>query len=193
MKGFLQDYVVPLGVVLTFFVGVYNIYTIRKNLKSTKYIDTITTERIKWLNILRDEISEIVSIISESLIFYGVEIKNIEEENPNEDKIVETNYELLKHYFDANTSNLLVYKKSLGYAEIIKKLYILKLRFNPKEDIATLNYIQFFIDFYNQENINESDIRQAKNNIELLTENVQSLLKKEWEKVKKETINQLLQ
>ncbi len=188
MKGFLQDYVVPLGVVLTFFVGVYNIYTIRKNLKSTKYIDTITTERIKWLNILRDEISEIVSIISESLIFYGVEIKNIEEENPNEDKIVETNYELLKHYFDANTSNLLVYKKSLGYAEIIKKLYILKLRFNPKEDIATLNYIQFFIDFYNQENINESDIRQAKNNIELLTENVQSLLKKEWEKVKKETM-----
>lgn len=187
MKEFLQDFVVPFGVILTFLVGVYNIYTIRKNLKSTKYIETITTERIKWLNILRDEISDLISIIFESLTFFHNEIKSIEEQNPNEDKISEINYNYSKHYFDTNTSNFLLFKNKIEYAEIIKKLYILKLRFNPNEDIETLSYIQYFIDFYNKENKSEKDIGEAKNKIDLFVKNIQQLLKNEWEKVKKET------
>ena len=35
----------------------------RKNLKTTKYIDTITSERIKWIQIVRNDFNELISSI----------------------------------------------------------------------------------------------------------------------------------
>ncbi|WHF52402.1 hypothetical protein QGN23_03760 [Chryseobacterium gotjawalense] len=187
MKEFLNYYVIPLGVISTFIVGVYNIYIIRKNLKSTKFIETITTERIKWLNILREEISEIISIISDSLIFYNKGVSSIVEEDPNENSAFNRKYNDSMHNLDTNTSELLSYKNKIDYSEVIKKLYILKLRFNPSEDSETLSYVQYFIEFYNKEYKSADDLIEAKNKIDLFVKNIQLLLKKEWEKVKRET------
>lgn len=63
----------------------------------------------------------------------------------------------------------------------------MKLRFNTKEDVEILNSIQYFIDFYNQKYVSNYDIKDAKKQVDNLSNQTQMLLKKEWEKVKLET------
>lgn len=187
MKEILNDYILPSGVLLTFIAATVNIYYTRKNLKTTKYIDTITSERIKWLSIIREEITHLISIISETLILHKRSIEDVESQNPSENYKNDINYEYQKHYFDSLNANSLTFKDKIDFQEIIKKLYILKLRFNPKEDLEILNSIQYFIDFYIQKYISENDIKNAKKQINSLSDQTQILLKKEWEKVKLET------
>ena len=187
MKEILNDYILPSGVLLTFIAATVNIYYTRKNLKTTKYIDTITSERIKWLSIIREEITHLVSLISESLILHKRIIEDIESQNPSEQYINDINYEYQKHYFNSVNANSLRFKDKIDFQEIIKKLYLLKLRFNPKEDLEILNSIKYFINFYNQKYVSDNDVKEAKIQIENLSNQTQMLLKKEWEKVKLET------
>ena len=79
MNEFLKE-ILPIGVILTFFATMYSIYYTRKNLKTTKYIDTITSERIKWLEIIRNEVSEIVTNVYFTLKIYSEDLKNKENE-----------------------------------------------------------------------------------------------------------------
>ena len=187
MKEFLNDYILPSGILFTFIATCINIYYTRENSKKSKYIDTITTERIKWLGVIRTEISELITIISETLIYYENEIDEIESQNPDESYINDTNYKYQLHYFDSLTKNSLKFKSQIEYDDITKRLYILKLRFNPIEDIQTLSLIQFFIDYYKNEYKSKSDIDDANKKIDELVTNIQTLLKDEWEKVKKES------
>ena len=111
MKEILNDFILPSGVLLTFIAATVNIYYTRRNLKTTKYIDTITTERIKWLSIIRDEVTQLVSIFSETLIIHKKLIDNAESQNSGEEY---TNYiksEYQKHYFDSLNENLLTFLK----------------------------------------------------------------------------------
>lgn len=187
MKEILNDYIVPSGVLLTFVAATVNIYYTRKNLKTTKYIDTITSERIKWLSIIREEITNLISIICETLIIHKRRIQDTESQNPSEQYMIDVNYEYQKHYFDSLNANSLTFKDKIDFQEIIKKLYLLKLRFNPKEDLEILNSIQYFINFYTQQYISYSDLEDAKEQVDNLSNQTQMLLKKEWEKVKIET------
>lgn len=187
MKEILNDYILPSGVLLTFIAATVNIYYTRKNLKTTKYIDTITSERIKWLSIIREEITHLVSLISESLILHKRIIEDIESQNPSEEYINDLSYEYQKYYFNSLNVNSLRFKEKIDFQEIIKKLYLLKLRFNPKEDLEILNSIKYFINFYNQKYVSDNDVKEAKIQIENLSNQTQMLLKKEWEKVKLET------
>ena len=187
MKEILTDYILPSGVLLTFIAATINIYYTRKNLKTTKYIDTITSERIKWLSIIREEITHLISLISESLILHKRIIEDIESQNPSEQYINDINYEYQKHYFNSVNANSLRFKDKIDFQEIIKKLYLLKLRFNPKEDLKILNSIKYFIDFYNQKYVSNNDVKEARIQIENLSNQTQMLLKKEWGKVKLET------
>ena len=84
-------------------------------------------------------------------------------------------------------ANSLRFKDKIDFQEIIKKLYLLKLRFNPKEDLKILNSIKYFIDFYNQKYVSNNDVKEARIQIENLSNQTQMLLKKEWGKVKLET------
>lgn len=187
MKEILNDYILPSGVLLTFMASTVNIYYTRKNLKTTKYIDTITSERIKWLSIIREEITQLISIISETLILHKRIIEDFESQNPNEKYMTDVNYEYQKHYFDSLNANSLIFKDKIDFREIIKRLYVLKLRFNPKEDLEILNSIEYFIDFYTQKYVSDTDIKNAKKQMNNLSDQTQMLLKKEWEKVKFET------
>ena len=187
MKEILNDYILPSGVLLTFIATAVNIYYTRKNLKTAKYIDTITSERIKWLSIIREEITHLVSIISETLILHKRIIDDNESQNPSEEYINDVSYEYQRHYFDSLNANSLMFKKKIDFQEIIKKLYLLKLRFNPKEDLEILNSIKYFLDFYTQKYVSNEDIKEAKKQIDNLSNQTQMLLKKEWEKVKLET------
>lgn len=187
MKEILNVYIVPIGVLLTFIATSLNIYYTRKNLKTSKYIDTITSERIKWLSAIRTDISELVSLISITLNFYAEEIENIESQNPNENYIDDINYQYHLHYFDSLTKNSFNEAEKVSYSDITKRLYVLKLRFNPKEDIVTLDIIQHFIDFYKNEYKSTLDIEQAEGKIKELINNIQIMLKNEWDKVKYES------
>lgn len=187
MKDFFNTYILPSGVLLTFVATCINIYYTRQNSKKAKYIDTITSERIKWLSTIRTDISELIAVISETLIFYKYEIDQIESQNPDENYIADTNYKYQLHYFDSTTKNSLKFKEQVEYETIAKKLYILQLRFNPTEDYGTLNLIRFFIDFYKSEYKSKSDIEEADKTINELVINIQSMLKSEWEKVKRES------
>ena len=187
MKEILNDYILPSGVLLTFIVATINIYYTRKNLKTTKYIDTITSERIKWLSLIREEITNLISVISETLIIHKKVIEEIESANPSQKYRDEVNYEYQKHYFDSLNENSLKFQNKTNFQEIIKKLYLIKLRFNPNEDIGILSSIEFFINFYKLKYISTTDIEKAQSNLKILSEQTQMVLKKEWEKVKLET------
>ncbi|SDJ28753.1 hypothetical protein [Flavobacterium noncentrifugens] len=187
MKEILNDFVLPSGVLLTFIAATINIYFTRKNIKTTKYIDTVTTERIKWLSIIREEITQLISIISETLVLHKKFIQDAESQNPSEQYMDDVNYEYQRHYFDSLNGNSLIYQEKIAYQEIIKRLYLLKLRFNPKEDLEILNSIQYFIGLYAQKYISDNDIDDATTELSNLSEQTQLLLKKEWEKVKLET------
>lgn len=187
MKEILNSYILPSGVLFTFIATCINIYFTRQTSKTAKYIDTITSERIKWLSLIRNEISELIATISETLIYYKEEIDEIESQNPDENYITDINYKYQLHYFDTLTRNSLTFKENVSYEDITKRLYILKLRFNPTEDFETLNLIQYFINYYKSEYKSKSDIEEAYEKINKLVVNIQSLLKNEWEKVKKES------
>ncbi|WP_294226179.1 hypothetical protein [uncultured Chryseobacterium sp.] len=187
MKEILNSYILPSGVLFTFIATCINIYFTRQSSKTSKYIDTITAERIKWLSLIRGEISELIAIISETLIYYTEEIDNIESRNPDDNYMSNAQYEYQSHYFDTLTKNSLNFREKIDYEDVIKRLHILKLRFNPVEDIETLDLIQYFINYYTDKYKSKKDIEEANEKINNLVINIQLLLKDEWEKVKKES------
>lgn len=188
MKEIFTSYILPSGIILTFIGTCFTIYFTRRNLKTSKYIDTITSERIKWLSIIRTDISEFIAIVTQTLILYTEEIENLESQNPNEEYINDVNYKYHLHYFDSRTMNSFSFSSKVNYGDIIKKLYILKLRFNPIEDSQTLSILNYFINFYKSEYKSRGDIKEAYLKIDSLVQSIQSILKNEWEKVKKESI-----
>ena len=65
----LKDFVLVAGTIVTFLAVIANLVVafqnsrdIRRNLVTTKYIDTITSERIKWMEKLRSDISKFAGL-----------------------------------------------------------------------------------------------------------------------------------
>jgi hypothetical protein len=57
-----NDAIALIGIALTFFVSVANlIYSLRNN-KRTTFVNTVTTSRLKWINSVRDEVSEFIAV-----------------------------------------------------------------------------------------------------------------------------------
>lgn len=182
-----KDYIIIAGIALTFIATVRGHYNTRRNLKTSKYIEVVTTERIKWLTTIRNDVSEIVSLIMNTLIFYDNEIKKIEQEHPTDLSRNDENYEYQKHYFDSLTQNAFKKNELPDLKSVTSKLTLLKLRFNPKEDLKTLELINYFTDFYQKKYKTTAEINEAYKKINLLIKNIQTMLKSEWEKVKKES------
>lgn len=115
MKEILNDYILPSGVLLTFIAATVSIYYTRKNIKTTKYIDTITSERIKLLSIIREEITHLVSLIYESLIPNKRIVEDIKSQNPSEKYINDISCEYQKHYFNSLNANSLRFKEKIDF------------------------------------------------------------------------------
>ena len=182
-----KDYIILLGILLTFLATVLGYFFTRRNIKTSKYIEVVTTERIKWLETIRTEISDLSSAINQTIIYYRAEIKHIESEHPTQETMDEENYEFQKHYFESKTDNAFQKTDLRKKNEIISRLFLLKLRFNPDEDNEILNLIDYFITFYEKKYKPTEDLDTAKENVTALVTNIQSMLKTEWEKVKKES------
>jgi len=169
------------------------IWYTRKNLKTTKYIDTITTERIKWIQVVRTDLTELVSSIMIHLknTNYLIELINLKDQKDDDNHVKDRDPDSfsineLTDYSDLtrnikNAENAL--NKVLTRSEIVNKATLLKLRFNPIEDseiISLLNLvIENFADYSKQ-------IKDIQININELTDKSQKVLKREWEKVKRE-------
>ena len=54
----LKDLFYVFGIVTTFAIGIANVVFNYKNSSRTQYINTITSERIKWINSIRENVSE---------------------------------------------------------------------------------------------------------------------------------------
>lgn len=186
IKEIFKDFL-PIGVFLTFLISLINIIVTTKNLKKTKFIDTITSERIKWLEAIRKGGSEIISELSDFLNYLQLEVEEIKNEDPSENRTAEINFEYQHNYFNAKTSNILTKNRIWTRTEFIKNLNLFKLRLNYKEDIEIITLINGFIKLVKNEYNSEKDIAEANKNLETFIDSLQVILKNEWEKVKKET------
>jgi len=185
MNNFFKE-TLPLIVVISTFIGtMISIYFTRRNLKTTKYIETITSERIKWINITRNEIAEIISNIHLSLCKYYQDI---------DDKFYDPTYHILvaENNIDFASKTSVVFgkeEKAWSLYDFLNKLYLFKLRLNPNEDSQIINILDYFIGFYTKtEDKTAEDIKDAKKNIDTFIEITQVLLKQEWDKVKLESM-----
>jgi len=83
-----------------------------------------------------------------------------------------------------NTGNAL--KKVLTRSEIVNKAILLKLRFNPNEDLDIINHLNLIIENFADYSKQTKDIQI---NITELIDKSQQVIKREWDKVKGE-VNQ---
>ncbi len=181
--------ILPISVVLTFIGTMITIYYTRSNLKTTKYIDTITSERIKWLETIRNEVTNIVTNIHFTLKVYSEDIQNIERGTMDPEDDPYAQIEAQERYFDTTTSSALGQRKEIwSQSHFIKYLNLFKLRLNPEEDNNIIEIINYFIKFYAESEYKSAkEILEAREKIDLLITQTQKLLKQEWEKVKKES------
>jgi hypothetical protein len=58
MEDNMKDIFFSLGIILTFIIGVWNIINNYRASRRTAFINTVTAERVKWIEKLRENISE---------------------------------------------------------------------------------------------------------------------------------------
>lgn len=192
MNEFLKD-ILPISVILTFIGTMITIYYTRRNLKTTKYIDTITSERIKWLDVIRKEVTEIVTNIHFTLKVYSEDIQDRENEIRRYEDDIALQMEAAERYFESPTSSALASKKAIwSLSDFVNKLYLFKLRLNPVENNDIISIVDYFINFYDESEFKSAkEIPEARDKISQLIKLTQILLKSEWEKVKNESKGKL--
>ena len=159
-------------------------------MKTTKFIETITIERIRWIQIVRDDFTGLISSIL-------IHLNNTEYLNELKDeKIRQEHTEYLVGAYRENTDEDLqefsrlnndilnvehAISKTLTRREIASKALLIKLKLNPKDDIEIIKDLDKIIDFFSDysKNMKEFDL-----NLNIVVEKTQNLLKREWDKVK---------
>lgn len=180
MQNFLSN-IVPIGVILTFIGTLISIYIARKNARSTKYIDTITNERIKWIEKLRLEVADLNSIFL-TIIKNQELIAELQEKfNLND---ISTSAHVIRE-----TSKLEAEIAAFSKTEILKKINTVKLRLNPVEDKNILDCLEDLLEYTFYKEITGQDIVIAWDTNSRLIALTQEMLKKEWEKAKTEARN----
>ena len=181
-------------VVLSTFAALFAVLITRKNLRTSKYIDIVTTERIKWIECVRNDFSLLISsilIIRENEAKYH-EIKfeaerigyvrNITNRDYLEDDELSSDYDTDKLLSNMN----LLLKKCLTPAEVVLKSTQLQLKLNPNEDSGVIKSLELISNEFSKASFKKED---SKIQLEQLINSVQSLLKREWKRVKDEVVN----
>jgi len=179
IMNILTDYVVPFGVIFTFIGTIVTIYITRRIAKSTKYIDTITSERIKWIEKIRLELADLNSIFLIIIKDYHL----ILELEANKD---EHNDVLLAADTLRRTSELNREITSFSRSDILRKINTIRLRLNPVEDEKLLNCLHDLNLFILLIHTTREDVIKAWKSNSTLIDLTQDMLKQEWEKVKRE-------
>lgn len=145
-----KDIVYGIGIALTFFLGVWNLVNTYIQTRKTSFINTVTKQRIEWLEKIRQDVSKFCGLT------YTWSISRLEGK-PGE-------FEVIK--------------------ELDQLRHVIKLRLNP-DDTPDIK-ISALIDKI-PELTHESKHDELKKAIRELVMETQAMLKKEWEKVKRES------
>jgi len=183
-------------IIVTLFIGLltfggtmYNIICTSKNLKTAKYIDTITTHSIKRTDYIRKEVADITTNIDFSLNTMSkvIDDKTSEHRDLSNDpeyqsKLQWNSYAVYASIaFKPETTNLSI-------SDLVYKFNHFMLGLNPNEDNGMINVINYFIKFYTDGELKfDKDIKDAKEKVILLNVQFQKLFKNEWEKVENES------
>ena len=62
-----RDFILGSGVVLTFVLGVWNLVVNHRNTRKASFINTVTAQRVKWIEQLRQDIGAYCGF----LIYFG--------------------------------------------------------------------------------------------------------------------------
>jgi hypothetical protein len=157
------------------------VYT-RSNIKVQKYIDTITIQRIKWIDTLRNDLSDIIS---------GIYLASYCEQKLNEydefmDNVGSDTREQqisLEKYGDKLNELKNKLKSEINKIELIRKIDLSIMRLNQTDDkklIATLEKSKDYVLAV------DYDFNKIEGFIRELRSEVSIVLKNEWEKVKQE-------
>ena len=57
-----KDVIFGVGILLTFFLGVWNLVVNYRTTRKTSYINTVTSQRIKWLELVRQDIGALCGL-----------------------------------------------------------------------------------------------------------------------------------
>jgi len=144
-----------LGIAVSLGLGVWNLIQTRR----TQFINTVTSERVKWIQELRNNISALSGAIHTWSTTYAHDVV------PNQS---EGERELL--------------------SEIDRLRYLIRLQLNPNNQ-TDKEIEALIVSIPKLTNRNTLDLLLST--LESLTQKTQTLLKKEWEKVKEEAAPKL--
>jgi hypothetical protein len=156
---------------------------VKLNLETSQYVQIVTSQRIQWLEKIRDDLASIISLYR--ILYYHNDVisgivqglfSGMVQNLPKAIEEFQKNDFLVKLYMESSQSK----EKTTG--ELLGQIAKLKLRLNPIEDIEIISILDTL----------EADILSGKNKdkvyqlIKELTSHLQKVLKTEWEKVKSE-------
>ncbi|QKO21167.1 hypothetical protein [Rhodoferax sp. BAB1] len=64
----LKDFLLQAGVAVTFVLGLVNLYFNVKTSKRTSFINTVTSERVKWIGKIRTDIAELCALCDQWIL-----------------------------------------------------------------------------------------------------------------------------
>ena len=166
------------AMVVSFIAVVYT----RSNIKVQKYIDTITIQRIKWIDTLRNDLSDIIS---------GIYLASYCEQKLNEydefmDNVGPDTLEQkisLEKYGDKLNELKNKLKSEINKIELIRKIDLSIMRLNQTDDKKLIATLEKSKDYVLAE---DYDFKKIEEFIRELRKEVSIVLKNEWEKVKQE-------
>ena len=148
----------------------------RNNIKITKYIETITEQRIRWIEIVRNDLSSVISDLSILCYIskYHSELYDFDM-NVGFDSAEESRdaYDHSKNLKEINIKKTTI--------KLINKIDISLFKLNSNEDQKAIKLLKSIEDKILRENFIEII---DENQIEDLSKEITKILKREWEKVK---------
>ncbi len=188
----MENFFIPIGSILLSGVASMLIsqYYGRKNLKTSQYINIITSERIKWIENVRGEFAILISSVMLYVLNSHRVIKEKEFQVTQELVDAVDDEQLDQMYVEFEKKKVIsniVEKEIVGALckrEIVEKSILLKMKLNPQEDIEIISILDEIIDVFS--NVT-SDVSFQRIRYEALVHECQNMFKREWDKVKEET------
>ncbi len=158
--------------------SIISIIFARKNIKTIKFIETITNQRIIWIDNLRNDFSKI--LVHANTLMQFEYIRYMQRNYNGADDPVERDA-----YNSFLTQKKSEYEKCrLNSYEIVNLIELAILKLNDTDDIELIKQLEQLETIYYYQKYNDL----TKEFIKDLRMHIKQILKSEWEKVKMETI-----
>lgn len=157
---------------------------IQLNLEVSQYLQIVTTQRIKWLELIREDLSSIISS-SGTLYFHNNVI--ISAVQVCTDSMTKGHSGTFSEVFKGDSKAADLFFESMKSKEtilgtLLGQIAKFKLRLNPNEDASLIKNLELL----EQELLKETKREEIDKILKAITLQCQVMLKTEWEKVKSE-------